>query len=76
MNCTSAPESNPVELFTALFPTVADAAAAAGVSPQMLFRMRRRGFVSTRDRAVRMAEASQGRVSAAQLLAVDAVEAA
>lgn len=71
MNCTSATDSNPVEVFTALFPTISDAADAAGVSREMLRKMRRQGFVSTRDRAVRMAAAVEGRVSAAQLLAVE-----
>lgn len=72
MNCTSATERNPVEAFAGLFPTLSEAAAAAGVSREMLRRMRQRGFVSTRDRALVMAKASGGRVSAAELLAVEA----
>ena len=72
MNCHSAIEANPVELFTALFPTVSDAAHAAGISTEQLRKMRLRGFVSTRDRAVKMAAATGGRVTAARLLAVEA----
>ena len=70
MNCDSATIHNPVERFVSLFPTIGAAATAAGVTTEMLRQMRRRGFVSTRDRALHMAGASEGRVTAAELLAV------
>jgi len=66
------PRPNPIERFIACFPTVRAAAAAAGVSTAMLRRMRSRGYVSTRQRALRMALACEGRLSAAELLALGA----
>lgn len=59
---------NDVERYTAVFPSVRAAAAAAGISTEMLRRMRRQGYVATRERALRMAEACGHRVSAAGLL--------
>lgn len=61
-------ELNPVERYTACFPSVGTAAAAAGISTEMLRRMRLQGFVSTRDRALRMAAACGDRVSAVELM--------
>ena len=70
MNCIPTHPQNPVDLWVALFPTVGEAATAAGVSTEMLRKIRRRGYVSTRDRAIKMAEAAGGVVTAAELLAV------
>lgn len=64
------PRENPILRYVACFATVGLAAKAAGVSTEMLRQMRIRGFVSTRNRALRMAEASGGRVSAVELLAL------
>ena len=46
------------------------AAQAAGVSTAMLRKMRSRGYVSTRERALRMARACGFRLGAAELLAL------
>lgn len=62
---------NDVERYTAVFPSVREAAAAAGISTEMLRRMRRQGYVATRERALRMAEACGHHVTAAGLLGVD-----
>lgn len=70
MNCTSATIDNPVERFTAQFPTRRAAAKAAGITTEQLRKMRRLGYVSTRARAITMANAVGGRISAAALLAV------
>lgn len=61
---------NPILRYVACFATVGLAAKAAGVSTEMLRQMRIKGFVSTRNRALRMAEASGGRVSAIELMAL------
>ncbi|WP_157489293.1 hypothetical protein [Lysobacter sp. Root916] len=61
---------NPIQRYVACFATVGLAAKAAGVSTEMLRQMRIRGFVSTRNRALRMAEACAGRVSAVELMAL------
>ena len=61
---------NPIRRDVACFATVGLAAKAAGVSTEMLRQMRIRGFVSTRNRALRMAEACAGRVSAIELMAL------
>ncbi len=61
---------NPVERFVRCFPTVAEAAGAAGVTTEMLRQFRKRGYVNTRDRALAMARGCRNKVSAADLLAV------
>ncbi|UHQ21568.1 hypothetical protein LVB77_12835 [Lysobacter sp. 5GHs7-4] len=61
---------NPIQRYVACFATVGSAAQAAGVSTEMLRQMRIKGFVSTRNRALRMADACAGRVSAIELLAL------
>lgn len=63
---------NPIERYIACFATVRAAAEAAGVSAAMLRRMRSRGYVSTRQRALRMARACGLRLTAAELLALGA----
>jgi hypothetical protein len=73
--------TNPVERYVACFETVTAAASAAGISSEMLRRMRKRGFVTTRKRALVMARACGFQVDARQLLALspeqsDRVEAA
>ncbi|HZX77705.1 hypothetical protein [Lysobacter sp.] len=62
--------ANPVERYVACFQTVQAAAKAAGISGEMLRRMRKRGFVTTRKRALIMARACGFRVEATQLLAL------
>lgn len=64
------PRPNPIERYIACFETVRAAALAAGVSTAMLRKMRSRGYVSTRQRALRMARACGFRVGAAELLAL------
>lgn len=59
-----------MDRWVSLFPTLTEAAAAAGVTREMLRQMRRRGYVTTRDRAVRMAKAVHDSVRAAELLGV------
>lgn len=61
---------NPVERYIACFPTARAAAEAAGISTAMLRRMRSRGYVSTRQRALLMAQACRFKVKAAELLAL------
>lgn len=70
MDCVPAQTANPVDRFVSCFGTVGEAATAAGVSTEMLRRMRHRGYVTTRDRAMVMAEACKHHVKAAELLAV------
>lgn len=62
--------TNPVERYVACFQTVQAAALAAGISSEMLRRMRKRGFVTTRKRALIMARACGYQVEAMQLLAL------
>lgn len=61
---------NPIERYIACFPTARSAALAAGISTAMLRRMRGRGYVSTRARALLMAQACGFRVQPAELLAL------
>jgi hypothetical protein len=61
---------NPIERYIACFATARAAAGAAGVSTAMLRRMRSRGFVSTRGRALLMAQACGFKVKPAELLAL------
>lgn len=61
---------NPVERYIACFPTARAAAEAAGISTAMLRRMRSRGYVSTRQRALLMAQACRFKVKAAELMAL------
>lgn len=61
---------NPVERYIACFPTARAAAEAAGISAAMLRRMRGRGYVSTRHRALLMAQACRFKVKPAELLAL------
>lgn len=63
-------QPNPVERYIACFPTARAAAEAAGISTAMLRRMRSRGYVSTRQRALLMAQACRFKVKAAELLAL------
>ncbi|WP_394537443.1 hypothetical protein PRJ39_14800 [Lysobacter enzymogenes] len=61
---------NPIERYIACFDTVRAAATAAGVSATMLRRMRSRGYVSTRQRALLMARACGFRLAPAELMAL------
>ncbi|MEH6417169.1 hypothetical protein [Pseudomonas sp. CGJS7] len=61
---------NPIERYIACFPTAREAAQAAGVSGAMLRRMRVRGYVSTRERALVMAQACRFKIKPAELLAL------
>lgn len=61
---------NPIERYIACFDTAREAAAAAGVSAAMLRRMRVRGYVSTRARALLMAQACSFRMEAVELMAL------
>lgn len=61
---------NPVAQYVACFETAQAAATAAGISTEMLRRMRKRGFVTTRKRALVMARACGFRVDAMQLMAL------
>lgn len=70
MNCTSATVANPIEQFIELFPSVGEAADAAGVTREQLRKFRHRGYVSTRDRALHMARASRNRLTPARLMAL------
>ncbi|RDZ28662.1 hypothetical protein [Lysobacter silvisoli] len=63
---------NPILRYIACFATVSAAARAAGISTEMLRQMRIKGFVSTRNRALRMAEACGGRLEPAELMALPA----
>ncbi|MBU8977972.1 MULTISPECIES: hypothetical protein [unclassified Lysobacter] len=65
--------ANPVDRYVACFPSCQIAAAAAGVSTEMLRRMRRCGFVTTRKRALLMARACGFRVDAIELLGLSGV---
>lgn len=67
--------TNPVERYVACFETVTAAASAAGISSEMLRRMRKRGFVTTRKRALVMARACGFQVDARQLLALPSEQA-
>lgn len=71
MMSTQPLKQNPIEQYREQFFSVKDAADAAGLSTEMLRKMRRKGYVPTRDRAVIMAKACGNRISAARLLAVD-----
>ncbi|WP_408950001.1 hypothetical protein [Lysobacter sp. Hz 25] len=61
---------NPIERYIACFATAREAASAAGVSAAMLRRMRVRGYVSTRARALLMAQACEFRIEAVELMAL------
>jgi len=65
--------ANPVERYVACFPSCQMAAEAAGISSEMLRRIRRRGFVTTRKRALLMARACGFRVDAIELMALSGV---
>jgi hypothetical protein len=62
---------NPVIQFESCFATKIAAAKAAGLTREMLRLHRNRGYVTTRDLAVRMEKACGRAVSATQLLALD-----
>lgn len=62
--------ANPVTRYVACFATVQAAASAAGITTEMLRRMRKRGYVSTRKRALVMARACGFRVEATELMAL------
>lgn len=64
------PRPNPIVRYIACFATANAAAEAAGVSAAMLRRMRVRGYVSTRDRALVMARACRFKVKPAELMAL------
>ena len=66
MECTA----NPVERYVDCFHSCQAAADAAGISTEMLRRLRKRGFVTTRKRALIMARACGFRVDAIELLAL------
>lgn len=74
MNCKARQNPNPIERFVACFDSVGKAAEAAKVSTEMLRKMRHRGYVSTRDRALVMAGACRNRVKPAALLALPGSE--
>jgi hypothetical protein len=62
--------ANPVERYVDCFRSCQAAADAAGISTEMLRRLRKRGFVTTRKRALIMARACGFRVDAIELLAL------
>lgn len=62
--------ANPVTRYVACFATVQAAASAAGITTEMLRRMRKQGYVTTRKRALVMAQACGFRVEATQLMAL------
>lgn len=65
---------NPVLQFESCFRTKGEAAASVDLTREMLRIHRNRGYVTTRDLAVRMEKACKRAVTAAQLLAVDKVQ--
>ena len=65
--------ANPVERYVECFNSCGAAAQAAGISTEMLGRMRKRGYVTTRKRAPIMARACSFRVDAIELLALSGV---
>jgi len=65
--------ANPVERYVECFHSYGAAAQAAGISTEMLRRMRKRGYVTTRKRALIMARACSFRVDAIELLALSGV---
>ena len=65
--------ANPVERYVECFHSCGAAAQAAGISTEMLRRMRKRGYVTTRKRALIMARACSFRVDAIELLALSGV---
>ena len=65
--------ANPVERYVECFNSCGAAAQAAGISTEMLRRMRKRGYVTTRKRALIMARACSFRVDAIELLALSGV---
>lgn len=71
MNCITTQKSNPIERFVSCFPSVTAAAEGAGVSREMLRQIRHRGYVSTRERALVMSKACNGKVKPAELLALE-----
>lgn len=70
MNDDTDIQTNQVARYVACFDTAHAAATAAGISTEMLRRMRKRGFVTTRKRALLMAQACGFRVDATQLMAL------
>lgn len=74
MDCKAQQNPNPIERFIACFDSAREAAEAAEVSREMLRKMRHRGYVSTRDRALVMAGACRNRVKPAALLALPGAE--
>lgn len=68
MNCTSQKTANPIEQFIGCFDSVEAAAKGAGISYEMLRRMRHRGYATTRERAIVMATACGDRIAPAELL--------
>jgi len=66
--------ANPVERYIECFHSCGAAAQAAGISTEMLRRMRKRGYVTTRKRALIMARACSFRVDAIELLALSGVK--
>jgi len=66
--------ANPVERYIECFQSCAAAAFAAGISTEMLRRMRKRGYVTTRKRALIMARACRFHVDAIELLALAGVK--
>lgn len=73
MNIDMDVTTNPVERYVECFANYQAAALAAGVSTEMLRRMRKRGFVTTRKRALLMARACGFRVDAIELMALSGV---
>lgn len=65
--------ANAVERYVECFHSCGAAAQAAGISTEMLRRMRKRGYVTTRKRALIMARACSFRVDAIELLALTGV---
>lgn len=68
MKCMNANPNDALARYVACFPTIGEAAVAAGVSREQLRKMRRRGHVPTRDRALVMYEACRRRVAPADLM--------
>ncbi len=65
--------ANPVERYAECFHSCSAAAHAAGITTEMLRRMRKRGYVTTRKRALIMARACGFRADAIELLALAGV---
>lgn len=73
MDCQNA---NPIVRYARCFDSNIEAANAVGISTEALRKMRLRGYVSTRDRALQMARACNGKVAVTDLLGLQGERAA